>query len=188
MKHGISFVFVVFNDPLLLGIIEYLRNVFEVPADGLPPHLTIQGPLTEPATSDQIRHIQSVLAGEEFFIGNAGSFPTKKGVAFFLRVSCPKLGRVWNKPDFPIETYGFNPHITIYEGADVSRVEKAVKFLRREPLETICRTFEIVSQVSRQFELFERLSVRADQYALQHFIRLGKIGVSFDARFRMALR
>lgn len=185
--HGISFVFVVFNDPLVLGIIDYLRNVFGVSRDGLPPHLTIQGPLTEPVTAERIKGIESTLRGDEFFIGNASSFSTDKGIAFFLRVTSPSLERVWQKRDFPVEKYGFNPHITIYEGPDIARVGKAVKFLKREPLEAICRNFEIVPHVSRQFELFKREDTEPNHFAIQHLMRLGKIGTSFDARFRAFL-
>lgn len=33
-----------------------------------------------------------------------------------LSVDCPQFHKYWDKPDFPVSVYGYNTHITLYNG------------------------------------------------------------------------
>lgn len=181
-----NFVFVVFQDPLAVGAIHFLSSsiggkIFDL------PHLTIQGPYDEKVGLSKITSIRKKLSDDVFFIGNPGKFQTKKGCALFLRVTSENLRRVWDKPDFPVEKFGFNPHITIYEGPDEARVDAALAFLKRHRLELLCRDFDVVQYVPKQSDLFPNLGAPPDEHAISKLSSQGRVSSSFRAGFLAAI-
>jgi hypothetical protein len=73
----------------------------------------------------------------------------------YLKIQHPQLRRLWWKPDYPIEQFGFNPHITIYAGRDSRAADLVERFLQRENLRIVCTEIRIVSHVSDHRDLFE---------------------------------
>lgn len=182
-----NFVFVVFNDPDVVGVIEFLSSVLSFGRSSVRPHLTIQGPYEEKVGIDSIEGIKRRLREDVFFIGNPGSFETPNGVALFLRATSENLEKVWDKPDFPAKKYGFNPHITIYEGADRLRVERALEYLKKNRVELLCRDFDVVQYVPKQLDMFPLDSVRGNENAISALMAKGRISPSFRAGFISAV-
>lgn len=181
-----NFVFIVFRDPVAVGAIHFLSSAFGGSRVDLP-HLTIQGPYEEKVDLSKIVSIKKKISNDIFFVGNPGKFKTAKGCALFFRVSSDNLRRVWDKPDFPIDKFGFNPHITIYEGPDEARVDAALAFLKRYRLELLCREFDVVQYVPRQSDMFPNLGVGPDEHAISKLSSQGRISSSFRAGFLAAL-
>lgn len=181
------FVFVVFNDPVVVGVIDFLFSVLNKNKIRSKPHLTIQGPFEEKVSLETIASIKRRLADDDIFIGNPGLFETKDGVALFLKVRSQNLRKVWNKPDYPVELYGFNPHITLYEGADKERAAKACEFLKKNRVELICREFDVVQYVPKQMDMFPTGSVSGDENAISILMQRGKLSSTFRTRFMAAL-
>lgn len=181
-----NFVFVVFKDPAVVGAIRFVWSALNEGNATYDPHLTIQGPFADPVKPEQMDSIKRRLAQDEFFIGNPGTFATKKGIALFLRVNSENLLRVWNKPDYPVEKYGFNPHLTLYEGRDESLVTAALNVLKRERFELICRSFDVVPYVSKQEQLFPRALPAGDDQAISKLIWSGKLSSAFRTRLLAA--
>jgi hypothetical protein len=149
--------------------------------------LTIQGPFEEKVSLDSIANIKRRLKDDVFFIGNPGIFETERGVALFLRVDSDNLGKVWNKPDFPASVYGFNPHITIYEGLDAGRAKRAHEFLKKNRVELLCRDFDIVQYVPKQLDMFPLESAEGNENAISILVGRGKLNSSFRAMFMAAV-
>ena len=183
------FVFIVFNDPEVVGVLNFLAEALNGRRWRQPPHLTIQGPLPNRPGADALRAIEEKLKDDQLLIANPGLFETKRGVALYLRVQSENLIRVWNKPDFPVEKYGFEPHLTLYEGPDRERALSAHAFLRsgRHRIEMICRDFKVVPYASKQAELFPMLGSVGALDAVQGLISRGKVGSSFRAAFFAAI-
>ncbi|WP_141400863.1 2'-5' RNA ligase family protein [Pseudoxanthomonas wuyuanensis] len=179
------FVFIVFDDPYVVGVLDFLVEALNGRRWQQPPHLTIQGPLPERPTATAIEHIDKTLGGTQLLIANPGIFETMSGAAVYLRVENESLRRVWNKPDYPIEKYGFNPHITLYDGPDVEMAQRAHRFLRsgKHRVELLCDQYSVVPYVSKQIELFPRDDVVGDEKAIQRMIASGKVGSAFRASF-----
>lgn len=183
------FIYIVFDDPEVVGVLDFLVEVMNGRKWRSLPHLTIQGPLDSKPNSDLIESIKNRLSSDDFLIANPGIFETKSGVALYLNVTSPNLKKVWNKPDFPIEKYGFNPHLTIYEGPDIEKAQKAYHFLRSGlyRIELICRQYSVVPYASKQFELFPVHEVKGNENAISRLIGLGKVSSSFRASFMQAI-
>lgn len=177
------FVFVVFNDPVVVGVIDFLSSVLNGSRLSERPHLTIQGPFEDKVSLEAISSIKRRLGDDTFFIGNPGFFETDRGVALFLKVHSQNLEKVWNKPDYPVSVYGRNPHITIYEGKDISRAKRACDYLKRHRVELLCRDFDVVQYVPKQMDMFPLTSVPGDENAISIMMGRGKLGPSFRSTF-----
>lgn len=181
------YLFIVFNDPIVVGALQFLRSCMNNGRAGAKPHLTIQGPFEEKVELARVRSVKKVLENDVIFIGNPGVFDTPNGKALYLSVSSPSLRRVWNKPDYPVEKYGFNPHITLYEGSDVSMVSAAHAFLKKNRMELLCRDFEVVQYVPKQADMFLLDGADADDDAIGKLMSRGSVMPSFRARFLSAV-
>ncbi|WP_162454937.1 2'-5' RNA ligase family protein [Pseudoxanthomonas kalamensis] len=183
------FVFIVFDDPYVVGVLDFLVEALNGRRWQQPPHLTIQGPLPERPTAACIEQIAKTLAGTQLLIANPGIFHTKNGSALYLQVTNEILRRVWNKPDYPIEKYGFNPHITLYDGPDINKVKKAHDFFRtnKHKIELLCDRYSVVPYTAKQIELFPRDDVVGDENAIQRLIASGKVGSAFRSSFMAAI-
>ncbi|WP_152670038.1 hypothetical protein [Lysobacter capsici] len=182
-----NFVFVVFNDPDVVGVIDFLCCVLNEKRSHASPHLTIQGPFNEKVSIDSISAIKRRLKSDVFFIGNPGVFETEQGIVLFLRVNSDNLIKVWDKPDFPLSTYGFNPHITLYEGSDKARAKRALDCLKKNRVELLCREFDVVQYVPKQYDMFPITSIKGNEGAISTLIGSGKIGSSFRSSFMAAV-
>lgn len=101
-----------------------------------PIHLTVRGPYEGDPPSEVLKAASEVIRNDVIRIGGVGRFsnPESEDVVF-LRVHSPHLKEIWWKRDYPIETHGFNPHITIHKSKDVAFVDAVQAFLKREPIE-----------------------------------------------------
>lgn len=181
-----NFVFVVFDDPLVVGVLDFLHSAMMGAPLRLRPHITIQGPFGGKVGAEKIRKIASVLKEDVFLIGNPGVFWGEVSTLFF-RVQSENLARVWLKPDFPTNKYGFNPHVTVYEGSDTELVKRAYDFLKKNRVELICREFSVVQYVPKQMDMFPNEGADGDDDALSKFIAKGSIPSSFRAKFLAAV-
>ncbi|MCF7220762.1 2'-5' RNA ligase family protein [Marilutibacter chinensis] len=181
------FIFIVFDDPHVVGVLDFLAEALNGRRWRTPPHLTIQGPFSEKPTAGDIQSIKDRLNDDALLIANPGIFKTRLGSAVYLRVESPNLKKVWNKPDFPIEKYGFNPHLTLYDGPNIKRVISAHNFLKKNRIELICRNYSVIPYVSKQMDLFPAKGADGDTNAVQKLITLGKVSSSFRAAFMQAI-
>jgi hypothetical protein len=184
-----NFVYVVFNEPKVVGVIDFLMAAMNGGRVKTKPHITIQGPFLDRITASKIMDIKNKLKGDQFLIGNPIIFETKSGVALCLKVQSKNLQSVWDKPDYPVEKYGFNPHITIYEGPRIEYAQAALDFLKSKShrIELISSDFSILPYVSKQMEIFPHQLVAGDENAIEKMIAVGKVSSSFRAAFLRAI-
>lgn len=183
-----NFLFIVFNDPVVVGVVDFLMSAMSGDKRRSAPHLTIQGPFDEKISIEKISSIKRRLSNDVLFIGNPGLFETANGVALYLGISSDNLRRVWFKPDYPIDKFGFNPHLTIYEGVDRVKAKKALDFLKRNRVELLCRDFDIVPYVPKQSDMFPMNGSEADDAAISKMMAKGRLSSSFRAAFLAAIK
>lgn len=61
---------------------------------------------------------------------------------------------IWWKPDFSIEKYGINPHITVFETEEKSIALQVERFLRAERIEISTFSIALTIYAQKQMELF----------------------------------
>ncbi len=95
-------------------------------------HITVRGPYSRKLGVQHVRRFNKVLQGETVRIGEPGSFFEHGQNTVFLRCESPSLQSVWHKPD-----YGYNPHLTLYDGDSRLFAEELLAILRSRKL-TFC--------------------------------------------------
>jgi hypothetical protein len=102
--------------------LDALRLIAD-PQTRFPAHITIRGPYTEPmdvtSYSEQIR-------GSIVRVADLGRFLGEGQNTVFLHCSCPDFLSVWNKKE-----YGYNPHITLYDGGSRAFAEALREVVER---------------------------------------------------------
>lgn len=90
-----------------LTALDALR-LFADPQTRFPSHITIRGPYPEPI---DVTSYSERIHGSIVRVADLGKFFGDGQNTVFLHCSCPDFLSVWDKKD-----YGYNPHITLYEG------------------------------------------------------------------------
>ncbi|MEW8525174.1 MAG: hypothetical protein AB2552_19185 [Candidatus Thiodiazotropha endolucinida] len=159
-----EFIFLEFLDSEINALIHGLRHEFMGDAQNTNVHITVRGPYYEKIEANLIESFERQLGAEPILIHSAGMFRNKEYVVY-IKIESLNLKRIWWKPDYPIESYGFNPHITIYKGSNKSIAECAYEFLRSENIKLLCHAYKLTSYVSKQYELFpDEFSPRAGNF------------------------
>ena len=130
------FYVVYLDDVRLQAALDAIRFIAN-PAEKTRAHITVRGPYTKPIDTEALRQ---KLCGMEVMADGIDSFLRENQNTVFIRCRSERLREIWQKKDF-----GFNPHITIYDGP--SR-DFALKLLER--LSTLPNKFYfVIGQVTR---------------------------------------
>ena len=149
-----QFLFLEFLDPDINGLLCGLRAAFSDEERYTNIHITVRGPYNTIISEEKIRTFSKLLSDEPLLIHGIGMFENQGDYVVYIRVRGKRLKRIWWKPDYPSETYGFNPHISLYIGSDHLLAEKIQFFLEKEGLKLLCRDFRLTPFTSRQTEMF----------------------------------
>src|SRR5580765_506029 len=117
------FVFLEITDPEINALLGWIRES----AMGTPSrhnvHITIRGPYNVAVPKTQIARYQRLLGAHPVVFEGFDAFSAGGRTIVYVKVQHPRLRQVWWKPDFPILQFGFNPHVTLYEGEDTARAQ-----------------------------------------------------------------
>ena len=95
-------------DGLIADCIDAIR-VLAHPSEKHRAHITVRGPYQR--ASNRLDSVNRSIESSEINIDGSGNFFESGQNTVYLRCRSPNLESVWYKPD-----YGFNPHITLYDG------------------------------------------------------------------------
>jgi hypothetical protein len=120
-----------------------------------PVHLTIRGPYdSDESKHDVIEYVRGKLCGDILQIAGVGTFSNPREHVVYFRVNSPNLRSVWWKPSYPIERYGFQPHVSVYRGPDGLLAKRAGAFLDQQQIVLNCAEYRVVWYESHQPNLF----------------------------------
>lgn len=149
------FVFLEFTDPKLREFFYSLRESLNGRPDTKPIHITVRGPYDHQPEREQLERLSDEIQGYGVVIGGAGTFSTPSGFAVYVKVQSPAFKKIWWKPDYKIEDFGINPHITVYETSSSQNARSVEKFLRSERIEIFTFATILTVNMSKQSSLFE---------------------------------
>jgi 2'-5' RNA ligase len=149
-----SFVFLEITDPEISALIYGIRAVAMHSPPKSAPHVTIRGPYNRPLPREQLLRYGRLLSSHPVVLEGIGAFRSGDRETVYLKVQHPHLRQIWWKPDYPIKEFGFNPHVTLYEGNDADRAQRLQAFLRREDLKLLTSDFAVSPYVSDHKDLF----------------------------------
>ena len=149
-----QFLFLEFLDPEINGLLCGLRAAFSDEERYTNIHITVRGPYSKTISREKLKTFSTLPGNEPLLVHGIGMFQNQGNYVVYIRVWSKWLNKLWWKPDYPIEKYGFNPHISLYIGSDRILAEEIENFLKKEDLKLLCRDFRIAPFTSRQTEMF----------------------------------
>ncbi len=149
-----QFLFLELLDPEINGLLCGLRAAFSDEERHTNIHITVRGPYNKTISREKLKTFSAMPGNQPLLIHGIGMFENQGNYVVYIRVWSKWLNRLWWKPDYPIEEYGFNPHISLYIGSDRILAEKIEDFLKKEGLKLLCRDFRITPFTSRQTGMF----------------------------------
>jgi 2'-5' RNA ligase len=151
-----SFVFLEITDPEIAALVHGIRTAADGTSPSSAPHVTIRGPYSRSVTASELRRYERILSTTPVVLQGFGVFEMSDKVVVYIKIQHEKLRQIWWKPDFPIAKYGFNPHVTLYEGSDRERAERLLAFLQREGIKLLTWNFAVTPHVSDHKDLFKK--------------------------------
>lgn len=149
------FLFVEIHDKPVVELINNLRTIFN---DGKrknsPVHITLRGPYTSTPDPEEINSYWETIREEGILISGTDNFNNNDKYVVYLKVKSKVIRELWWKPDYPISQYGFNPHITLYEGRNKAKAMAITKFIKKENLAFLCRNLSLRMHDPLQLDLF----------------------------------
>ena len=130
-----------------------LRAILRQRDSKSPIHITIQGPYKNPPSSSKLDSMWEILDGEGVLLNGIGKFEFPDKHIVYLRSHSRAIRKIWWKRDYPIIRYGFNPHITLFEGTPAEAV-LVQEFLKNENIELYCRKFALSLHKTISDDLF----------------------------------
>lgn len=115
-----------------------------------PPHLTVRGPYRAPLSESDIAKHSAGMRNAVLEVKGLGRFSNPGQEVLYLSVDSPHLRDVWWKPDYPIERFGFHPHLSLYRGPDTALVDRLMSFRLLRELRFLCAEFALVPFVKRR--------------------------------------
>ena len=119
------FYVIYFDNQRLQTALDAMRFIAN-PKEKTRAHITVRGPYRQPI---DICSLEKKIEGTEVVADGVDGFFYENQNTVFLRCDSEKIGEIWKKKDF-----GFNPHITIYDGASREFAKKLLDRLERLPI------------------------------------------------------
>ena len=117
-------------------------------------HITVRGPYSRRISEKDIAKFERIVRGDTILIHGIDVFRNQTENVVYIRVRSDSLEKIWWKPDFPVEKFGFNPHISLHKTPDMEFVNTITDFLKNEDIKLICHDFRLVPFSSKQGDFF----------------------------------
>ena len=112
-------------DGPIASCIDAIR-VLTNPAEKHRAHITVRGPYRR--RGSRSGKVSRFVEGSEISIYGSGNFFESGQNTVYLQCTARELETVWDKPD-----YGFNPHITLYDGSSHEFARELWEIVSRHP-------------------------------------------------------
>jgi hypothetical protein len=171
-----TFLLLEIVDPEVSAFLWRMRSIIAGRRVSGAIHVTLRGPYEGDVPTDNIKGWQAFIRHDVLKIAGVGRFLNGLERVVFFRVDSPHLRSVWWKPSFPIERFGFEPHISVYRGPDDEYAEFIARVLRRERIELLCAEHRLVWHRVGQPDLFRRQSPTIA--SMERLLNSGRVDVS----------
>ncbi|MDM0122633.1 2'-5' RNA ligase family protein [Variovorax arabinosiphilus] len=148
-----TLIFLEIKDIQAVDLLTRVRSALLQRTSRSPIHITIRGPYKVPPPDQKLGDIWEIIEGEGVLLHGIGIFEFPDKHVVFLKSHSRAIRKIWWKRDYPIIRFGFNPHITLFEGSP-SDAAAVARFLQREQIELFCREFSLSTYQSWQDDLF----------------------------------
>ena len=167
-------------DPEINALIQAITEVISGRSLIRAPHLTVRGAYDGPVPQSALAACRAAMQHDVLRIANVGRFSNPNEEVVYFEVDSPHLRDVWWKPEFSIKRFRFNPHLSLYRGADRNWANLVAEFLKGEKIELLCAEFRFTPHTTKQKHLFPPNVPIAKQFV--SLINAGQVHKTFLMR------
>ncbi|MDP3190276.1 hypothetical protein [Rhodoferax sp.] len=149
-----TFVFVQIHDEPAVNLLSSLREIFKGRQSKSPIHITVRGPHKHVPSQNRLGRLWDQLDGEGLLIHGIGTFDFPEKSIVYIKSNSKAIRKIWWKRDYPIIRFGFNPHISLFEGTKENALEVA-EFLKSQKIELYCRDLSLTLYQTFSDDLFD---------------------------------
>lgn len=149
-----TFLLLELTDPAVNAFLWKVRQIVSGRRSDRPVHVTLRGPYEGKPSAKALAEAKETLRLDVLRISGVGRFSNVKEEVVYFKVDSPNLRHVWWKPSYPVERYGFEPHISVYLGPDTLYADNVAKFLQKKKLTLHCAEYRLIWHRSQQRNLF----------------------------------
>ena len=153
-KQSRNFIFLQFLDAEINALLSGLMREFGNSKTESNIHITVRGPYSRRISEKDIAKFERIVRGDTILIHGIDVFRNQTENVVYIRVRSDSLKKIWWKPDFPKEKFGFNPHISLHKTPDMEFAKTITDFLKNEDIKLICHDFRLVPFASKQGDFF----------------------------------
>ena len=158
-----NFIFLEFLDSEINALLSGLRHEFGNSETETDIHITVRGPYYKRISKKDITKYERIICDDPILIHGVDIFRNRTENIVYIRVHSNSLKKIWWKPDFPINEFGFNPHISLHRTPDVEFAKTILDFLKKENMKLICHEFRLIPFASKQGDFFPFDSISHDR-------------------------
>ena len=149
-----NFIFLQFLDAEINALLSGLMREFGGSKTESNIHITVRGPYPSRISEEDIAKFERIVRDDPILIHGIDVFRNQTENVVYIRVHSASLRKIWWKPDFPVEKFGFNPHISLHKTSDREFAKTIMDFLKNEDIKLICHDFRLIPFASKQGDLF----------------------------------
>lgn len=154
------FTYIIFEDIEIKRLIDCIIMLSN-PNEKNTAHVTIAGPREN--KDGDLSEAKSVLIGRPLSVLGVGKFFSDKQNTVYLRCDSRNLTRFWRKSD-----YGYNPHITIYDGPSQKEAQAIYDVLEGNRMFFELIIGDVVSEESKPGQFAFDLMLESDVIEIAH--------------------
>lgn len=126
------------TEPNISSILNFIKYLC-APNSKTEVHLSLRGPYKKKLTTEAIQEYTEIIKGSLIEVYDTGNFFSTKQNTVFYRCKGNQIRKVWYK-----KNYGYNPHLTIYDGKDKDFAEELYKLLTKVNLNFTFTASELI--------------------------------------------
>jgi hypothetical protein len=151
---AVHFLLLELTDPLVNAFLWRVRHILTGHYGKGPIHVTLRGPYEGESPRKILEDARETLRYDVLRIHGVGRFSNPGEEVIFFKVDSPHLRDVWWKKSFPIERFGFEPHVSVYRGNDAHFADAAAALLADEQIDLKCAEHRLLWYRTKQPDLF----------------------------------
>lgn len=149
-----AFIILEITDPQINALFSAIWKITSGNDKPKRAHVTLRGPYKDIVPEEQILQCKKLMMYDVLRISGVGIFTNEDEYVVFIKVNSPNLRETWWKPDYPINEYGFEPHISLYRGPNKKLANLLFEIFKNENLDLKCAEHRIIVNKIHEMDLF----------------------------------
>ena len=135
-------------------------------------HLSIRGPYKSKLKPNKIAEYNELVKNSRVTITEVGNFFQENQNTVFLKCESETIEKIWKKTTYKKTIYGYNPHLTLYDGKDKDFAYMLYETLHQRSIDISFLASELIFYDTSKNNLSLMLSYGIDTQIIEDVIKI----------------